>query len=145
MDFFGSSPEASEPGRFERLSEEECHELLGTKSVGRIAYCTSNGPVVLPVNYAVRSGAIVFRTVVDSALDQAMKGANAAFQVDETDESSRSGWSVLVSGVAHAVDNAEELWDFWDLGQPEPWAVGERFAFVRIVPRSVTGRRVHPG
>ncbi|MGW6738130.1 pyridoxamine 5'-phosphate oxidase family protein [Streptomyces sp. NPDC055013] len=35
--------------------------LLGPHGVGRIALSTASGPVVVPVNYSVVDGAIVFR------------------------------------------------------------------------------------
>ena len=37
-------------GRLVDLSRDECLELLGAMSVGRIAYTTDDGPRVLPVN-----------------------------------------------------------------------------------------------
>jgi Pyridoxamine 5'-phosphate oxidase len=38
-------------GRLVELSRDECLELLGAMSVGRIAFTTDDGPRVLPVNY----------------------------------------------------------------------------------------------
>ena len=139
-----SSMETS-PGRFERLSREECRELLELKKVGRGAYCERKGPVVLPVNFTVRSQSIVFRTKAGSRLARYMNDLPASFEVDEIDDFLQSGWSVLVTGVAQWVTDTEDLSDlWWDQHQPQPWAEGERNAFVRIVPTSVTGRRVHP-
>jgi len=133
------------PGRFEHLSRSECLELLAVKQVGRVAYCAASGPVVLPVNYTVRDQSIIFRTAAGSTLAQFMKDQPAAFQVDEIDGFLQAGWSVLVAGTAHWVVDTEDLSDlWWDQHQPEPWAVGERNAFVRIVPSTITGRRVHP-
>jgi transcriptional regulator with XRE-family HTH domain len=44
------------------LSADECRALLGTHGVGRIAVTTESGPGIVPVNYSVTDGAIVFRT-----------------------------------------------------------------------------------
>ena len=133
------------PGRFEHLSRSECLELLEAKQVGRVAYCVATGPVVLPVNYTVRDESIVFRTAAGGTLARSMKDQPASFQVDEIDDFLQAGWSVLVSGTAHWVVDTEDLSDlWWDRHQPEPWAPGERNAFVRIVPSTITGRRVHP-
>jgi uncharacterized protein len=133
------------PGRVEHLSRDECLELLESKRVGRVAYCETRGPVVLPVNFTVRSQSIVFRTKAGSRLAQHMNDAPATFQIDEIDDFLQSGWSVLVVGVAHWVTDTEDLSDlWWDQHQPQPWAEGERNAFVRIVPATITGRRVHP-
>jgi uncharacterized protein len=132
-------------GRFEHLSRDECLELLTAKKVGRVAYCEPYGPVVLPVNYTVRSQSIIFRTKAASRLARSMNDAKASFQVDEIDDFLQAGWSVLVVGVAQWVIDTEELSDlWWDQRQPQPWAEGERNAFVRLVPSAITGRRVHP-
>ena len=47
------------------LNRDECLELLGAMSVGRIAYTTDDGPRVLPVNYVLEGDSVVFRTVPD--------------------------------------------------------------------------------
>ena len=110
-----------------------------------MAYCHAKTPGVLPVNYAVRDQSIVFRTAAGSRLARLMKDTQVAFQVDEIDDFLQAGWSVLVVGDAHWVTDTEELSDlWWDQHQPQPWAQGERNAFVRIVPSEITGRRVYP-
>lgn len=135
----------TKPGRFEHLSRDECLELLESKKVGRVAYCGPKGPVVLPINYTVRSQSIVFRTRAGSRLATFMNDASATFQVDDIDDFLQAGWSVLVVGVAEWVTDTEELSElWWDQHQPQPWAEGERNAFVRIVPSAITGRRVYP-
>ncbi len=48
--------------QFTELTPEECHDLLSTHGVGRLAIDTATGPEILPVNYGVDAGAIVFRT-----------------------------------------------------------------------------------
>jgi len=52
-------------GGLVELSRDECLELLGPMSVGRIAYTTDDGPRVLPVNYVLEADSVVFRTVPD--------------------------------------------------------------------------------
>lgn len=137
--------EESPSGRFDRLSPAECWELLTGKAVGRIAYCNANGPVVLPVNYTIRDQSIVFRTAAGGLLHDAMRFAQAAFQVDEIDDFLQAGWSVLLVGNAQWVNDTEQLTDlWWDQHQPDPWAGGDRNAFVRLLPSEITGRRVHP-
>jgi Pyridoxamine 5'-phosphate oxidase/Response regulator receiver domain len=46
----------------EELDENECLYLISPGGVGRIAYTGRFGPAVLPVNYTVRDGAVIFRT-----------------------------------------------------------------------------------
>ena len=130
----------------EELSENECLELIAPGGIGRIAYVGRFGPAVLPVNYELHGGAIVFRTAEHGPLDEDLRtgiaGADyhVAFEIDEIDAANRRGWSVLVQGPAHHVTEAEQ--DAVRRAGVEPWAPGDRELFVRIVPSRITGRRV---
>lgn len=133
----------------QELSEDECLRLISPGGVGRIAYTGRFGPAVLPVNYRMADGAIVFRTAEHGALDEDLRtGIEAAdyrvaFEIDEIDEAGRLGWSVLLVGPAHHVTDAERT----GLGEASgvvPWAPGDRELFVRIVPSRITGRRITP-
>ena len=70
--------------------------------MGRIAVPTVSGPVVVPVNYSVVEGAIVFRTEPGSTRSQA-SCRQVAFEVDRIDDAFISGWSVLIRGHARTV------------------------------------------
>jgi nitroimidazol reductase NimA-like FMN-containing flavoprotein (pyridoxamine 5'-phosphate oxidase superfamily) len=130
----------------EELDENECLTLIAPGGIGRIAYVGRFGPVVLPVNYELRDGAIVFRTAEHGPLDEDLRTGIAdadykvAFEIDEIDPPARQGWSVLVQGPAHHVTDAERS-AIRDAGV-EPWAPGDRELFVRIVPSRITGRRI---
>ncbi|TDC93837.1 pyridoxamine 5'-phosphate oxidase family protein, partial [Nonomuraea deserti] len=106
-----------------------------------------HGPTVLPVNYKLHNGDIVFRTAAGGAMDDdlrsGVKGVDImiAFEIDRIDEVNREGWSVLVQGPAHHVP-AEEVADAAGSGVT-PWAGGERLLYVRIALQQVTGRRIH--
>jgi nitroimidazol reductase NimA-like FMN-containing flavoprotein (pyridoxamine 5'-phosphate oxidase superfamily) len=132
----------------EELSENECLELIAPGGIGRIAYVGRFGPAVLPVNYELRGGAIVFRTAEHGPLDKDLRtgiaGADykVAFEIDDIDLGARQGWSVLVQGPAHHVTGDEE--EAVRRTGVEPWAPGDRELFVRIVPSRLTGRRVGP-
>jgi len=132
----------------EELDENECLRLIGQGGIGRIAYVGRFGPAVLPVNYKLLGGAIVFRTAEHGPLDDDLRTgiANAdykvAFEIDSIDAAARHGWSVLIQGPAHHVTGAEE--DTARATGVEPWAPGDRELFVRIVPSRITGRRVGP-
>ncbi len=125
-------------GRIQDLTLAECLELLASRSVGRVAFCTSDGPIVLPVNYSMYDGAVVFRTAPQNVIAQHVNERPTAFEVDDVDDFTESGWSVLVQGKAAFVDSVGEIPPD---SRPEPWAEGTRVV-IRVVPRSVTGRRV---
>ncbi|WP_066376432.1 pyridoxamine 5'-phosphate oxidase family protein [Herbidospora mongoliensis] len=126
----------------QELGEQECLRLISPGGVGRVAFGSATGPVVLPVNYRIVDGAIVFRTRPGGAMDKdlrtGIKGLDIriAFQVDEIDKTAHQGWSVLIQGPAHHADEAETRPHF------KSWAGGERDHYVRIVPLRITGRRI---
>jgi len=131
------------------LDEAECLRLISPGGIGRIAYQSRFGPAVLPVNYKMHDGAILFRTAEHGPLDEDLRTgiANAeyevAFEIDDFDMAARQGWSVLVQGAAHHVQPGAEREAALGAGI-EPWPGGERELFVRITPARLTGRRILP-
>ncbi|WP_328341007.1 helix-turn-helix domain-containing protein [Streptomyces violaceus] len=132
---------ASRTPRFTELTEAECRSLLSTHGVGRLAVPTDSGPVVLPVNYSVVDGAIVFRTDLGTTPAEAA-GHQVAFEVDRIDESFSEGWSVLVRGPARAVTDPDEVARLAEQAYSTPWAGGRRELWLRVEPVAVTGRRI---
>jgi nitroimidazol reductase NimA-like FMN-containing flavoprotein (pyridoxamine 5'-phosphate oxidase superfamily) len=132
----------------EDLDEGTCLQLISRGGVGRIAYAGRYGLAVLPVNYTLHDGAIVFRTAEHGPLDEDLRtgieGAEykVAFEIDDIDLAGWQGWSVLIQGPAHHVSAAER--DAALNAGVESWAPGERELFVRIVPSRITGRRISP-
>ncbi|MGC1285578.1 MAG: pyridoxamine 5'-phosphate oxidase family protein [Streptosporangiaceae bacterium] len=131
----------------EELDEAECLRLIASGGVGRIGYSGRYGPTVMPVNYRLYEGTIVFRTAQDSATDEDLRTgiANAefkvAFEIDDFDTAARTGWNVLIQGSAHHVESDAERAAVAGAGV-DPWPGGDRELFLRIIPTRVTGRRV---
>ena len=131
----------------EELTDEESMRLIEQAEVGRIGFTGRFGPVVLPVNYKVVDGAVVFRTEESGSIGQDLRTGipeakyRVAFEVDEMDPATKTGWSVLLQGAAHHVDEESERASLLTAGV-EPWADGEKSLFMRITPSRVTGRRV---
>jgi nitroimidazol reductase NimA-like FMN-containing flavoprotein (pyridoxamine 5'-phosphate oxidase superfamily) len=139
MDTWGTSV----GGRLVHLTRQECLTLLGTRSIGRVGFCTPTGPVVLPVNYALHDGAPLFRTSSDGTLaDLLHDSAAVALEVDDVDERARSGWSVLVRGHASVVEHPNL--PTTTAARPRPWAGGARMLHIAIVPTEISGRRLEP-
>ncbi len=126
----------------EVIEERECLTLLAAEVVGRVAVIEGGAPLVLPVNYAVDGSSIVFRTDAGSKLDAARGGA-ACFEIDSFDREHHGGWSVVVRGRLELVTARDQptLERVGDLA--EPWIAG-RPTVVRLVPWSITGRRLRP-
>jgi hypothetical protein len=128
------------------LDDDECYRLLATHDVGRLAVNAEHYPLVFPVNYALDRGVIVIRTRTGTKL-RAAGHANVAFEVDEIDRRTRTGWSVLVRGLAEEVTGAHgaELVERTRSAGARPWAPGEHERWVRVIPQAISGRRIVPG
>ena len=127
----------------ETLSEHECRHLLARREVGRLAVTVAALPAIFPVNYALLDDDIVFLTGEGTKLRAAAGGAVVAFQVDEIDPATRTGWSVLVVGMAGELTDPADLDRVATLGL-QPWAPGRRHHVVRLRTELVSGRRIVP-
>src|SRR5689334_23054168 len=108
-----------------KLMPAECRRLITPGGVGRIAFSTGCGPVVVPVNFAVLDYTIVVRTAGGTVID-GHAGEVAALEVDHIDQALCQGWSVLVRGPAHRVVLPAELRRLQEDAPVWPWAGGER-------------------
>jgi nitroimidazol reductase NimA-like FMN-containing flavoprotein (pyridoxamine 5'-phosphate oxidase superfamily) len=139
--------ERTAPPVLEELSSGECLKLISPDGIGRIGFITPSGPVVLPVNYTVHDGGVLFRTAFGGPMDEDLNSGieglelKVAFEVDHFDTAAREGWSVLVQGPAHRVSSEDELAAV-RAAAVEPWAGGERRLYIRIEPLQLTGRRI---
>ena len=125
----------------ELLEEAEALALLAGGDIGRVGIPIGGLPAILPVNYGVVDGCILFRTGTGSKLAAAARGAMVAFEVDDYDRAARSGWSVLVIGPSEIVHDVDITFRVLDAAI-EPWAGGIRTSIVRIRPELVSGRRL---
>jgi transcriptional regulator with XRE-family HTH domain len=134
-----TSPEAIPA--LDSLDREACQALIGAGGVGRVVFREPRGPVALPVNFRVLGDDVVFRTSPSAALMESLGDGPVSFEVDHIDEALGEGWSVLISGEAHAISDASER-ELAQVSGVSPWAGGDRDVYVRIVPSEVTGRRI---
>jgi nitroimidazol reductase NimA-like FMN-containing flavoprotein (pyridoxamine 5'-phosphate oxidase superfamily) len=131
----------------ETLDEAECLRLVSLGVIGRLVYVGRYDLTVLPVNYRLVNGSILFRTAQDSLTGEDLRTGIAhadykvAFEVDQFDEAAREGWSVLIQGPAHHLDAEDEQAAALTAGV-EPWPSGDKDHFIRITPDRITGRRV---
>lgn len=130
-------------GRLEVLDDTECHRLMVVGTVGRLGYSAGDQQRIIPMNYVLDHGHLVFRTSEDSEVARHVVDRPVAFEVDEIDPFLQAGWSVLVTGPAEILPR-EEL-RAMDVGEtPEPWASGVRPLYLRLSLTNISGRRVHP-
>ena len=124
------------------LARDECESLLGSQRIGRVGLATPT-PLVLPVQYAMFDGDVVFRTAPGEKLIAAVMGRTVAFEVDDFDVSAMTGWSVVVIGHAEEVVDRKELAGMRELDL-HPWAGEARDRFVRIRVDELSGRQIDP-
>ena len=94
--------------RLEILTREECFQLLRGAVVGRIAYVADGMATIIPVNFALFDGDIVFCTANGSTLSWLSMRGRLAFEADESRPADHEGWSVLIRGVAREVTNPDD-------------------------------------
>lgn len=123
------------------LNRAECRKLLDGSVIGRVAVCTPDGPVIIPVNYTMDGDAVVVRTSSYSLL-AAHAWDQVAFEIDDTDPEMRRGWSVLVVGKGEPIDDVDDLVESGLVTSLSSWAPGPRDLFIRITPQRLTGRDV---
>lgn len=101
------------------MSESECRARLRSVPVGRLAYLENGLPVVRPVNFSLVANSVVIWTVPTAngtpAADQMV-----AFEADEIEPSSHTGWTVPATGRAEAVTNIDDLVASADVTR-RPW------------------------
>jgi hypothetical protein len=111
--------------------------------VGRIIYTRNALPAAELVNFAMDRGDIVIRTGCGGRLAAAANTV-VAFEADDVDYASYTGWSVTVVGRSQEVTDAGEVARLREIGIGT-WAPGERDQFIRITPEIVTGCRLRAG
>ncbi|WP_051713303.1 pyridoxamine 5'-phosphate oxidase family protein [Spirillospora albida] len=128
--------------RQEALGRAECLMLLRSVPIGRVVYTDRALPAVRPVAFVLDGDrAVVVRTAPGSKFDAALRGAVVAFEADAIDPAGLTGWTVTAVGRAQAVTAGPEAERLAALPL-RPWLPGPLDGFIRIVFRSVAGRRL---
>ena len=126
----------------EVLGREECLQLLGQATVGRIALCVRAMPMILPVAFHFDGQHILIGATPGTTLATATPGAVVAFEADSLAHPSDQGWSVTITGQADRSDDAtHEL-----LLRQTPatqWLPAADITILAIQPEVVSGRRLH--
>ena len=123
------------------LDRAESLRLLAAKKVGRLGFLHEGAPMIMPMNFTLADERIVLRTLAHGTAARAVNTA-VAFEVDDIDDFLEAGWSVVVTGTAELLTEAELARLRGDA--PDPWAEGPRTLFVAIPIDQVTGRQLIP-
>lgn len=119
------------------VEPDECRRLLRDAVIGRVCWRSSQGLLSLPVSYGVHGdGRIGLRVGARGVLAELSEPTEVAFEVDDIDSDTRTGWSVLVRGTARSWEGAFPA----DLCRA--WAPGSRDFTLQIEPKTYSGRSV---
>ncbi|MCZ3386347.1 MAG: pyridoxamine 5'-phosphate oxidase family protein [Actinomycetia bacterium] len=122
------------------LAISDAVALLSSATVGRVVFSVAALPAIAPITFAVHGDAVVMRTSAHTRLASAADGGVLAFEVDDVNPAARTGWSVVVTGVAEVVRDPVQQAVIH--GLVAPYAPGENDVAVRLPLTVVTGRRV---
>lgn len=125
----------------EALTPSQCWALASTQSIGRLGFFHEGFLNIFPVNFFVLDEHLYFRTRADGVIAGSYL-EHAGFQVDLTDRSTQSGWTVLANGPATRVEDQALLTTLWGKVSEEPWAPGLRDLFYEMTPTRIRGRRL---
>jgi nitroimidazol reductase NimA-like FMN-containing flavoprotein (pyridoxamine 5'-phosphate oxidase superfamily) len=127
----------------EELGRAECLALLSRATLGRIGVSAGALPHVEPVHFRLVGDEVLMRVGRRSRLDIAATDNVVAFEVDAFDAVSRTGWSIVVTGVARRVDEPEAIEALASLAVPQ-WATDNGECVLAISTDVISGERVHP-
>jgi Pyridoxamine 5'-phosphate oxidase len=120
------------------LALSEALDLLGSVTLGRIAFTLDALPAMLAVNHVVDQGNVVVRG--HRGMDVALKSAAGkvvAYSADVIDPRTYVGWSVMMTGEAEIVDDPAAVARYPRIVRP--WRSHEENFVLRIQPAIVTG------
>ena len=123
-----------------QLSHEDAWARLRSMVVGRLAFSLDGRLEIIPVNYLVDRGTLLFRTAPGTKFAASIGRLPAVFEVDGYEQEQREAWSVVAHGHLEPVLDTAEVIDVVAL-RLFPWQGGEKGLFVRVVPEEVTGRQ----
>jgi len=118
------------------LDDEACWDFLRSEEFGRLAFRMVDEVHIVPINFAVQAGTLLFRTEPGNKMLAVAMGSAVAFEVDRfTDERATS---VVVRGTARILpeDEAHRA----DLVPLRSWVGAHKYDVVEIAPTHVSGR-----
>ncbi|HXB04342.1 MAG TPA: pyridoxamine 5'-phosphate oxidase family protein [Candidatus Angelobacter sp.] len=125
----------------EKLTADECLELLSSRDLGRIALVIGDQPEIFPVNYAVDRSIVIFR-VAPGTKPSLTTNHRIAFEVDELDSRAGIAWSVVVKGTVLDVTSSKDPFTaFLRTAGVRTAPPGDHPLWMAIYPSEISGRR----
>nr|WP_276514559.1 pyridoxamine 5'-phosphate oxidase family protein [Nocardia huaxiensis] len=130
--------------RVVELDWDESMRLLAAVPFGRVVFTQDALPAIRPVYHLIDEGQIIvvrnrltarFTTVTDDRTNVVV-----AFEADDIDPVSHTGWSVVATGFARPVTDPDRIAHYERL--LDPWVAGHLDSVIAIEPSIVTGLRL---
>ena len=94
------------------------------------------------MNFALEADCVVFRCNTGLKFKLSVLAQHSvSFEVDSLDEAGPMAWSVVFQGRAELL-GGDEIETFSRAASLRSWAPGERGQWVRLIPYTITGRRL---
>lgn len=126
--------------RLRETTREQAMRRLGSVPVGRIGFTSRALPAIRPVTHLIDKGDVIIHSQGDPAIVNAAsseRGVVVAYEADDIDVESRTGWSVLIVGLARLIEDPQEAARYArELPALEPGAAGP---VIRIYPELISG------
>jgi nitroimidazol reductase NimA-like FMN-containing flavoprotein (pyridoxamine 5'-phosphate oxidase superfamily) len=120
------------------IPPDRCLALLGSVPFGRVVFTDRALPAIRPVNHIVDGASVIIRSSLGSGIRAAAgKGLVVAYEADAIDPDTRTGWSVVVTGMAQVVADADDIARYERL--LDPWVDGRMDCVIRIPADLVSG------
>jgi hypothetical protein len=97
-------PTTDDDRTHEALGIAECLRLLGTAGIGRLAYTSAALPAIRPVSFSLLGEDVLVPAPSESPLVAAVRAAVVAFEADDYDPRTRTGWAVTVVGHSRVLE-----------------------------------------
>lgn len=139
------TPAGTGSGHLTKLGRQECLLLLGSVGLGRVVFTLGALPAIRPVNHLMVDDDIIIRTHLDSGIVSAggrQREVVVAYEADEIDPLTHTGWSVVATGIARLVREPAEVARYETVLRP--WTDRQMDCVIRIQPELVTGYRLEP-
>jgi hypothetical protein len=124
------------------IDRPEAMRLLADAGYGRVIFTRDALPAIRTVNHLVDEGVIIVRTRLNFrpvSIALAKPEIVVAYQADDVDPVRRTGWSVVVTGVARTVTDPERIARYENMLQP--WLDEFTDSMVEIESTIVSGVR----
>lgn len=130
------------PRRMRQVSRQQALRLLGSVSLGRIAFTAHAMPEIRPVNHILDDEDIIIRSHVGAAI-LSTHGKVVSYEADALDPDSHLGWSGMVLGKAQVVEDPAAVERYSRM--VEPWVDRQMDYVIRIHPETITGYEILDG